>query len=383
MSGVTITLSGSVSTTTTTDSNGNYLFANLPFGSYGLTPSKPNYTFDPPGFSLPNIAIDANVNFVATLRQSGPNSVGFEVAGYQYSESDPRATLVVIRTGDTSGAATLDYRTVDSDTFNIGCADTVNNNGGAFARCDFDTHGGVSHSPGEFPRPYRDDIDDGHDENGSLPTATFDATGSARRSAAKRRHRHATGHGRGRRTQPDHPLSPADTSSSPSQYLDFLSRSRSRPALDAGDERCPNVTRGQPRNGLRPLAVARAFFEAPEFNIKGFYRSVSTRGLNRYPIEIVTAECLAGRRRRKSSRRAHGAASSATRIYERLRRHVERAVGLGLADLLTPTITSTTSSPRQRTRVRCRATELTSASTNPLTRAQSSATSPTRIRCTR
>src|SRR5262249_39104040 len=41
------------------------------------------------------------------------------------------------RTGDTSGLASVDYRTADTDTFTVGCADTVNNNGGAFARCDF------------------------------------------------------------------------------------------------------------------------------------------------------------------------------------------------------------------------------------------------------
>src|SRR5262249_41124868 len=38
--GVTVTLSGPSSQTTTTDENGSYSFSNLPSGSYSVTPSK-------------------------------------------------------------------------------------------------------------------------------------------------------------------------------------------------------------------------------------------------------------------------------------------------------------------------------------------------------
>ena len=45
--GVTMTLSGSVSKTTTTDSSGNYIFSGLSNGTYTVTPSKTGYTFTP------------------------------------------------------------------------------------------------------------------------------------------------------------------------------------------------------------------------------------------------------------------------------------------------------------------------------------------------
>jgi hypothetical protein len=52
LAGVTMTLSGDASRTTTTDANGNYSFNNLLPGSYIITPSKPGYTFSPTGRSV-------------------------------------------------------------------------------------------------------------------------------------------------------------------------------------------------------------------------------------------------------------------------------------------------------------------------------------------
>jgi hypothetical protein len=45
MAGVTITLSGARSDTTTTDSSGNYIFDGLLNGNYTITPVKTGYTF--------------------------------------------------------------------------------------------------------------------------------------------------------------------------------------------------------------------------------------------------------------------------------------------------------------------------------------------------
>ncbi len=63
--GVTITMSGAGNGTTTTNASGQYSFANLPAGSYTLTPSLAGYTYAP---SAPTIAVSANTtqNFVAT-----------------------------------------------------------------------------------------------------------------------------------------------------------------------------------------------------------------------------------------------------------------------------------------------------------------------------
>ena len=46
LEGVTITLSGDCSATTTTESNGNYSFTGLLSGSYTITPSMSSYAFD-------------------------------------------------------------------------------------------------------------------------------------------------------------------------------------------------------------------------------------------------------------------------------------------------------------------------------------------------
>ena len=61
-SGVVITLSGDKSTSTTTDSSGNYSFAGLGNGSYTVTPSLAGYTFNP---TSTTVSIVNNNNQVA------------------------------------------------------------------------------------------------------------------------------------------------------------------------------------------------------------------------------------------------------------------------------------------------------------------------------
>ena len=70
--GVTITLSGDASATAFTLADGSYVFANLPAGSYTVTPSKtdptPDYTFEPT--SIDATIVDADItdqDFVATV----------------------------------------------------------------------------------------------------------------------------------------------------------------------------------------------------------------------------------------------------------------------------------------------------------------------------
>ncbi len=54
LAGVTVTLSGSQSVTTTTDANGNYVFMNLPTsGEYSITAAKTDYTFRAAAFVTP------------------------------------------------------------------------------------------------------------------------------------------------------------------------------------------------------------------------------------------------------------------------------------------------------------------------------------------
>ena len=47
--------------------------------------------------------------------------------------------ITVTRNGDTSTSASVSYKTTDTDTFTFGCSDVINNNFGAYGRCDYAT----------------------------------------------------------------------------------------------------------------------------------------------------------------------------------------------------------------------------------------------------
>ncbi|MBU6436171.1 MAG: carboxypeptidase regulatory-like domain-containing protein, partial [Betaproteobacteria bacterium] len=67
VAGVTVTLSGAASGTSTTDASGNYAFTGLANGSYTVTPSASGTTFAPPSASITvNGANQTGVNFVAS-----------------------------------------------------------------------------------------------------------------------------------------------------------------------------------------------------------------------------------------------------------------------------------------------------------------------------
>jgi len=73
ISGVTVTLSGSDTGTTQTDSSGNYTFANLaPGGNFTVTPTKTPFTFVPANRTFNNLSAHQTANFtVATFSVSG------------------------------------------------------------------------------------------------------------------------------------------------------------------------------------------------------------------------------------------------------------------------------------------------------------------------
>jgi hypothetical protein len=72
-SGATITLTGAASTTATADSSGNFAFAGLPNGTYGVAPAHTGYTFTPSSQSTTvNGANVAGVNFTANAASTAP-----------------------------------------------------------------------------------------------------------------------------------------------------------------------------------------------------------------------------------------------------------------------------------------------------------------------
>jgi uncharacterized repeat protein (TIGR01451 family) len=67
LAGVTITLSGTQSATTTTDANGFYSFANLAAGgNYVVTPTRSGFAFSPPNQSFNNLQANQAADFSAT-----------------------------------------------------------------------------------------------------------------------------------------------------------------------------------------------------------------------------------------------------------------------------------------------------------------------------
>jgi YVTN family beta-propeller protein len=105
LSGVTVSLSGSATDSTTTDASGNYSFPSVAAGgSYTVTPSKPFYTFSPAGRSLANISGDqAGVNFTGALNQyTVSGRVTLSGAG------DPLAGVTVTMSAGSAGSATSD-----------------------------------------------------------------------------------------------------------------------------------------------------------------------------------------------------------------------------------------------------------------------------------
>lgn len=84
VSGVTMTLSGALSATTQTDSSGFYQFAELMAGgTYVLTPTKSNLSFDPSSQTFNALGADQTANFVASTctYTLAPTSQSFSAAG--------------------------------------------------------------------------------------------------------------------------------------------------------------------------------------------------------------------------------------------------------------------------------------------------------------
>ena len=71
LNGVTITLSGTQSSSTTTNSTGNYIISAGAGGTYTVTPSLSGYTFSPASATFNNLSADQTGNFTASLVPSG------------------------------------------------------------------------------------------------------------------------------------------------------------------------------------------------------------------------------------------------------------------------------------------------------------------------
>lgn len=117
LSAVTMNLTGPSSTSTTTDSSGNYTFSGLNNGSYTVTPTKSGYTFSPTNQAVTvNGANVTGVNFTASAQSTDTQlTSGVGVSGsvaksewkYYYITVPSGATQLVFATTGATGDADL------------------------------------------------------------------------------------------------------------------------------------------------------------------------------------------------------------------------------------------------------------------------------------
>ncbi len=219
----------------------------------------------------------------------------FSAANYSVGEGNGQATITVTRTNDTSGTVTVDYRTADSDTFTVGCADTVNNRGAAFGRCDFATTvDTLSFAPGETSKTFVVPIiNDAHVEGNE----TFQIMLSNPAGAAL-----------GTQTTATVTIADNDVAGQANpifqtpffvrqQYLDFLAREpEATEPYSALLNNCADVNTGPAvPSGCDRITVSGAFFGSPEFRDKGIYIIVFYRvAFNRLPTYAEFAVDLRG-----------------------------------------------------------------------------------------
>ncbi|HEY9402438.1 MAG TPA: Calx-beta domain-containing protein [Pyrinomonadaceae bacterium] len=202
-----------------------------------------------------------------TAREVAPSFIAFTASSYEASEGGGRAVVGVMRTGDTSTAASVDFSTTD-DPADVRCDDTVGNRSAAYARCDYATSiqtlywAAGDSQPQTVVVPL---IDDAHIEGAETLRLRLSNPRGATLGVADA----ATLVVKDNDTQP----SANPVSQTPffvrMQYLDFLSREP-----EAG-EPWSNILNNCSDVNNNPLCdritVSQSFFGSPEFRLKGFY----------------------------------------------------------------------------------------------------------------
>ena len=285
LSGASVAASGTTSKSTLTDSNGNYALNGLTLdGNYTITPSKQNYSFSPISQNINNLGTDETISFTATLVTAPTAIVTFSSGSYSVSEavSTGLATLTVNRTGtDTSAAVSVDYITSDS----AGTTPCQNNQGtAASALCDYSTQAGTIRFAANDTAPKTIQIPIINDAYAE-PNQSFNVTLSNPQGAALGTNSAATLFILDDDTQTA-TQNPIDNQSFfiQEQYIDFLGRQPEAGGVQfwidvMSGSKCP------PGETCDRTFVAKSFYEATEFQERGFYvYSLYDAVLGRFPL---------------------------------------------------------------------------------------------------
>jgi hypothetical protein len=260
LSGVTITLSGAQSATTTSNSNGTYSFPNLTAGgNYVVTPSFSSGTFTPASATLNNLSFNTNVNF----RSSISRTAQLDALSYTVSEGGV-ASVTVTRAGDISAAATVGYQTADNAASND--CQAVGSN--ASSRCDYEAAVGTLHfAAGESSRTILiPTVDDSYSEGGE--TFFIKLTDSTESSL-------------GLNSTATITINPDSDSNGPNpindaaffvrlHYLDFLNREPDAAGLAFWTDQITSCGSDQSCTEIRRINVSAAFFLSIEFQETGY-----------------------------------------------------------------------------------------------------------------
>jgi len=238
----------------------------------GDTTNEPDETFFV-NLSNPSNATVSKAQGTGTIVNDdnvAAQTLQFSSANYTIQEGAGAVTITVSRSGDTSGSATVDYQTTDTDTFTVGCAVKQ---GTAYGRCDFATTvGSLSFAAGQTSRTFAVPIIDDSYAEGS---ETFSVVLS-----------NAVGGSLGAVSTATITINDNEVSDGPNpifntpffvrqHYLDFLGREP-----EVGEpwsailNGCADVNNTDPNNpsaGCDRITVSGSFFGSPEFKNKGLY----------------------------------------------------------------------------------------------------------------
>jgi uncharacterized repeat protein (TIGR01451 family) len=268
ISGVTVTLqTNSFSTTTTTDSQGNYSFTGLaPGTSNTVTPSLANFSFSPSELNFNNLSQNiTGANFVGTPVAT-PSTLQLNQSSYSLTEGAGSLALLVNRSGDLSSAVTVNYATSDAAAFLQNC-NVVN--GHATSRCDYVSLVGTLHfAAGENSKTlFLPIVDDTYLEGAETLSLTLSSpTGGAVIGANSSAVITITDSGNDGSGQPN----PIDETNFfvRQHYIDFLGREPD-PASIGWNNQINNCVPVQP--ACDRLSVSQGIYSSPEFKDRGYF----------------------------------------------------------------------------------------------------------------
>ena len=251
--------------------------------------------------SAPSNVTIASARGTATILND--DGFRFSQVNYQFGEGDARATLIITRTGDASSAIAVSYRTIDTDTFAFGCGDTGNNQGGAYARCDFATAVGIVNFAAGDAQPkiitipliddaYVEGVETFQVQLSNAQSATLDTFDAATITIQDNDSAGAP-----------NPIMTSNQFFVRQQYLDFLSREPDASGFNAWLgvlNNCSNIFTGPnvPSGCDRIFVSGEGFFRSQEFQLKGFYvfrfYKLAFNRLPEYPEIVSDMSFVAG-----------------------------------------------------------------------------------------